>query len=114
MLKKYRFHLKKGAECKFQGEMCLSWDDTVEWCRLIGLEPVPVLYRGMWDEKAIKACWRGKSVFGEMQEGYVVRNARRFRFEEFRYNIVKYVRSNHVTTNQHWMHEVITPNQLVV
>jgi len=97
----------------FQSEMCLSWYDTVEWCKLIGLETVPVLYRGTWNEQAIKACWRGKSVFGEEQEGYVVRNVESFRFDEFRSNVAKYVRNDHVTTDQHWMHETVQPNRII-
>jgi hypothetical protein len=96
----------------FQNDTCLSWDETVEWCKLIGLETVPVLYRGKWNEKAIKACWRGRSVFGKEQEGYVIRNAKSFRFEDSRDNTAKYVRANHVTTNQHWMHDIMTPNWL--
>lgn len=96
----------------FQEDVCLSWDEAAEWCQLIGLETVPVLYRGKWDEAAIKACWTGKSVFGKKQEGYVVRNANHFKFEDFQQNIAKYVRADHVTTNRHWMHEIITPNQL--
>ena len=51
-------------------------------------------------------------MFGKDQEGYVVRNANRFKFEDFQDNIAKYVRANHVTTDQHWMHEAIIPNQL--
>jgi hypothetical protein len=39
------------------------------------------LYRGAWDEQAIKVCWNGKSVFSKEQEGYVVRNAESFREE---------------------------------
>ncbi len=94
----------------FQGENCLSWDDTLEWCKLIELETVPVLYRGKWDESAIKACWHGKSVLGEEQEGYVVRNARSFKFDAFQSNVAKYVRASHVTTDQHWMYERVIPN----
>jgi hypothetical protein len=97
----------------FQRDMCLSWDDTVEWCALIGLEIVPVLYRGAWDEQTLKACWRGKSAFGKKQEGYVVRNAGSFGFEAFRNNTAKFVRADHVITNRHWMRESVTPNQLV-
>lgn len=97
----------------FQGDVCLSWDETSEWCQLLELETVPVLYRGQWDEAAIKACWHGQSAFGEEQEGYVVRNAGRFRFDEFQRHIAKYVRPAHVTTNQHWMHEKIIPNLLL-
>ena len=96
----------------FQGDMCLSWDDTVEWCTLIGLEKVPVLYRGAGDERAIKACWREKSIFGKEQEGYVVRNAGSFKFDEFCNNIAKYVRADHVMTSQHWMQERVIPNRL--
>ena len=97
----------------FERDMCLSWDETVEWCQLLELETVPVLYRGQWDEAAIKACWRGTSVFGEEQEGYVVRNAGRFSFNKFQNNVAKYVRAAHVTTDQHWMHKAIQPNVLI-
>ena len=96
----------------FQEDTCLSWNETTEWCQLIGLETVPVLYRGKRDEEVIKACWTGKSVFGNEQEGFVVRNANSFKFEEFQKNIAKYVRANHVTTDQHWMNEAIRPNRL--
>ena len=93
--------------------MCLSWDDTVEWCKLIGLETVPVLYRGKWDEESIRACWREKSVFGKEQEGYVVRNSKSFPFSAFQNNIAKYVRPHHVTTDANiWMHQEVMPNIL--
>ncbi len=97
----------------FQGDMCLSWNDTVEWCKLIGLETVPVLYREKWDVSAIKACWHGKSVLGEEQEGYVIRNAGSFKFDAFQNNVAKYVRADHVTSSQHWMYETIQPNTLI-
>lgn len=98
----------------FQGVICLSWDDTIEWCKLIDLETVPVLYRGIWDEKVIKACWHGKSAFGKEQEGYVIRNGGNFPLSDFQNNIAKYVRPQHVTTDQHWMYEAVSPNTLVL
>ena len=33
---------------------CLSWDDTVELCVDLGLEHVPVIYKGEYDEELIK------------------------------------------------------------
>ena len=33
---------------------CLSWDETVEWCELLGLECADVLYRGLFDESVLK------------------------------------------------------------
>ena len=45
----------------------------------------------------------------EHQEGYVVRIADRFHFNEFPQCVSKWVRTDHVVTDQHWMHaEVIT------
>jgi hypothetical protein len=96
----------------FQDATCLSWPETVEWCQLLGLKTVPVLYRGWWDEEAIKSCWRGISVFGDEQEGYVVRNANRFKSLDFQDNVAKYVRAQHVKTSQHWLSETLIPNQL--
>lgn len=91
---------------------CLSWDDTVAWAEILGLQTVPVLYSGVWDEDKIKACWTGKSAFGEEQEGYVVRLASSFKLEDFSKSVMKVVRRGHVQTSQHWMTEQIVPNLL--
>ncbi|MEW5922543.1 MAG: RNA ligase family protein [Candidatus Zixiibacteriota bacterium] len=96
----------------FDGDICLSWDETVEWCELLGFEIVPVLYRGPWVEDRIRACWTGISRFGNEQEGYVVRNAFRFNQKDFRLNFAKYVRAGHVTSEEHWMDQPLVPNRL--
>jgi hypothetical protein len=100
----------------YEDSTCLSWDETVDWCSLLGLYPATVLYRGMWDEAKVKACWTGRSATspGDEQEGYVVRVARRFDMSDFGTSIAKFVRSNHVQTSDHWMHSAITPNKLCV
>mgnify|MGYP003429893545 CR=1 FL=1 len=90
---------------------CLSWNDTLEWAEILGLETVPVLYRGIWDEERVKACWTGKSAFGD-QEGYVVRVASNFNLEEFSTCVGKFVRQGHVQTSKFWMTEQIIPNLL--
>jgi len=38
---------------------CLSWADTCEWFDLLGIHSPPVLYRGVWDEAAIRAIQVG-------------------------------------------------------
>ena len=91
---------------------CLSWDATVEWCALLGLEHVPVLFDGVWDEEAIKAAWEGKSAFGGEGEGYVVRVVDGFGYEDFATSVAKYVRAGHVQTDTHWMSQAVKPNQL--
>jgi hypothetical protein len=92
--------------------ICLSWDETVEWAELLGLATVPVLYEGVWDETAVKACWTGVSCFGPEQEGYVVRVRDRFSYNDFGQNVAKFVREKHVQTSSHWMNEIVVPNQL--
>ena len=36
---------------------CLSWDETKEWCNILGLELVTVLYDGIFDEKINKSIY---------------------------------------------------------
>lgn len=81
---------------------CLAWDDTVEWAKLLGLEIVPVLYDGIWDEKTIRGLYLDKD--WQTKEGYVVRTAHSFHYSQFRKCVAKYVRKNHVQTEKHWMY----------
>jgi hypothetical protein len=87
---------------------CLSWDETVEWCKLLGLEHVPVLYRGVFDLEAIKKI----KIDPEKQEGFVIRIVDSFSYEDFSKSIAKYVRKGHVQTDEHWVNQKIVPNEL--
>ena len=88
---------------------CLSWDESVEWFRLLNITHVPVLYDGLWDEKAIKGLWSGD----RNQEGYVVRIADSFKYEEFGQVCAKFVRAKHVQTDQHWMQREVIKNGIL-
>lgn len=88
---------------------CLSWDDTEDWCKLLGLTTVPVIWRGIFDEKFL----RDYKFDTNKQEGYVIRLADSFKFEDFDTSLAKFVREGHVQTSTHWMHEKITPNILI-
>lgn len=83
---------------------CLCWDDTIEYCAVLGLETVPVLYRGPYNEDIIKQCYRKQD-----QEGYVLR-LDTFKYEDFSKSVAKFVRKNHVQTSSHWMNEKIVQN----
>lgn len=87
---------------------CLSWDDMMEWAESLDLATPQVFYRGEWNEKKIRTI----SINEGIEEGYVVRNAASFHFDEFRQNMAKWVRPNHVQTTEHWMHSEIVPNKL--
>jgi len=93
---------------------CLSWNDTVEYCELLNLKTVPVIFKGTWKdkpEKFHKTYW--EKVFDESKnEGYVVRNAGSFSYRDFSKNLGKYVRKNHVTSSSHWKYDKIEINDL--
>ena len=78
---------------------CLSWEDTVEWCKLLDLMHVPVLYEGPW--KAIDFA------FNRDAEGYVVRNAHKFHYRDFRNNVAKYVQLRIGPEVHNWMHQQV-------
>lgn len=87
--------------------IALSWDDTVEWSKMLGLKTVPVIWRGEWDEKAVRALVHGDT------EGYVVRNVDRFHYDDFKDNVAKFVRSDHIQPDdKHWRSQQVVPNKL--
>jgi len=92
--------------------ICLSWDETEYISQDLGLITVPVLYRGIWNEEEIKKCFTGISKFGGEQEGYVIKVAEEFHYDNFKNCVAKMVRQNHVQTDTHWMSKEIVPNRL--
>ncbi|MFF4923401.1 RNA ligase family protein [Kitasatospora sp. NPDC001261] len=90
------------------GDHCLDWDDTVRFLRRLGV-PVPrVLWRGRYDERALRAL----RLDLDRQEGYVVRTVRGFSRAEFGERVAKWVRPRHVRTDTHWMHAAVVENGL--
>jgi len=92
--------------------ICLSWDKVVEWCSLLGIEHVPLIYRGKYDkEKILSAFQDFQASQSDEVEGFVVRNASEFAYDEFAENVGKHVRANHVQTDAHWT-EHWKPNEV--
>lgn len=87
---------------------CLSWAETRDWAGLLGCPLPRELFRGPWSRKTIEAI----AVNPATTEGYVVRSAAAFAYGEFADHVAKWVRPSHVSTDQHWMHAAIVPNQL--
>lgn len=94
----------------WEGDTCLSWDDTVTYFELLGITPVRVLWRGLYNPETL--CNIVNSIDTNVVEGMVVRNENAFKLDEFSENACKWVRSNHVQTESHWMHSQIIPNTL--
>lgn len=91
-----------------EDNVSLAWDDVLEWAEILDLCVVPELYRGDWDEHLIRD-WEIDEL---TQEGYVVRLADSFSYQEFPQSLGKWVRPGHVQTDQHWMHAEVVPNRL--
>lgn len=88
---------------------CLSWDETVIFAEILDLPLPEVKYRGAFDLKAMKkAC---NALDTDIEEGIVFRVARRFDYNEFSNVVTKFVRKNHVQTDEHWLKNAV-PNGL--
>lgn len=94
----------------WEDNICLSWDDTLEYFKILGIEPVEEVYRGIYDAKKIRKI--AEKIVLQGQEGLVIRNIKEFELYDFSNNVAKYVRNNHVQTSSHWKYSNITPNIL--
>lgn len=102
----------------WQANDLLSWDETAAFCAALEgqsgepLPLVPLLYRGLWNEKTVRALYPRASEFGPNSEGYVVRLASRIAREQWHQSAAKYVRPRHVQTGAHWMLKPVEKNGL--
>ena len=93
--------------------VCLSWDETVEWAELLGFTLVPVLYDGIYDPDFMLELNKKMEDDSNGMEGYVLRLAREYHYSEFRNVCGKYVRKNHVQNNHgHWKVQKVIKNEL--
>ncbi|MEL6635494.1 MAG: RNA ligase family protein [Bacteroidota bacterium] len=94
----------------------LSWEEVQFYAKLLDFPTVPVLAevdlldRETFEENTI-ALTRGASTFQSVaaasgqpcsMEGLVSRNPEGFALTDFRRNVFKYVRKDHVQTDEHW------------
>lgn len=77
---------------------------------MLDLELPQVLYQGLWNEAKLKKMAENLDL--EKCEGFVVRKIEQFHYQDFSQNVAKWVRSNHVQTDEHWMHREVIPNSL--
>ena len=71
------------------------------------LPTVPVLFRGTFDSLDQITQWfeeeiKKPSVLGGEREGFVLKRDESFVAEQFQTYVCKYVRANHVQTDEHW------------
>lgn len=84
-----------------------SWDDVCLVAEMMGVPTVPLLWRGVFDsedevEAKINELMSQPSTYGDEKEGVVMRIADEFYTDDFPKCVCKYVRANHVQTDEHW------------
>jgi len=94
--------------------ICLDWDETLEWFELLGLVTPTIFYDGIYDYDYIQDLNKKMETNPNTIEGYVIRLTREYHYSEFRDVCGKYVRKNHVQNNHgHWSTQKIIKNELI-
>lgn len=94
----------------WNGDFCLSWEDTKKFCEELNLKIVPILYEGVYDTNITKKI--AEEVVNRGGEGIVVRVIDSFSYNDFSNSIAKYVRKNHLQTSDNWNFTEIKKNSL--
>lgn len=94
------------------GYVWYSWDDVELMGRILNLPTVPFLGTGYVTtveelKDIIEAYMKEPSAYGDTKEGIVIRTADEFPVlvdgkSVFHEHVCKYVRANHVQTDEHW------------
>jgi len=91
--------------------ICLGWEETLMMFEDLGIyTPEQFTNSPITSLKEIDELFHEK--YKGKHEGYVVRILDEFKYEDFGRSVAKYVRSNHVQTDKHWMYKEIIPNKL--
>lgn len=93
----------------------LGWDGVETWAKRLGFPTVPVLGRYVIDN--MNSVYTlldklGNWVTEQGHEGIVIRSVYPFYYGQFKDNVAKWVRPNHVQTNAHWSKQKIVRNEL--
>lgn len=99
---------------------CLSFDDTEDFLRNTVFKDLPnrmkiptkpkLLYRHYFNRNEIESIEINK----KYQEGYVVRTDEGFHYDDFELHVAKYVRKNHVQTDEHWLRNAKRNGELII
>ncbi len=94
-----------------------DWDMVAAQAGDLGLPTVPVLFRGSVSsveelQALTERLTAEPSAFGGAREGVVVRAASQFPDAAFSKSVAKWVRKDHVQTDEHWMHQAIVAQRI--
>jgi len=92
-----------------------SWEEVENCAKDLGVITVPVLdYIQFDNEKELRERMveMAEKVIENGGEGIVVRDMESFSYEEFQSSVGKFVRKNHVKTDDHWSQQPIIKNRI--
>ena len=96
----------------WDGDKCLSWDETKMWCGILGLNHVPIIYEGIYDIDIIGEKYKEYVKNNKSVEGYVVRIIDEFNISNFSNSLSKFVAKSFIIPSNHWRHSAKTLNKL--
>ena len=94
----------------WDGDTCLSWEETKLWCGHLDIVHVPVIYEGVYDKDLILKSFKDNDK--ENVEGFVVRISEEFSIGDFETSLSKYVKKQFVIPDEHWRFSKKTNNRL--
>lgn len=104
-----------------QLDLWLSWPETETVAKELGFPTTPVIYcEDSTEQPTYKSVHEARndliekahSVVDNGGEGIVVRSKYPFHYGQFGQRLGKYVRENHVKTDEHWSHKEVVENQI--
>lgn len=90
-----------------ENDIFLSWQDVLIFCQKYKFKIVPLVTMSVFlNTNQIKG-WLDREIllpsnFGTTREGFVIRSSSAFHINDFDKNIAKYVRANHIQTDDDW------------
>ena len=75
--------------------------DFVSQLDHLSIQMAPLLYKGTWDENAIRSSWKEKGAYGR-SEGFVVRLSAEIEIADFPDSVAKYVSDSFQVGQVHW------------
>jgi len=109
-----RSYLQIFAAYDMNWRVWLSWSDVVSLAYKIGYPVVPIVAAGTYKDWQLLNVvpTLGEEVIQDGHEGVVIRSIYPFHYGQFGTFLGKYVRENHVQTDDHWQAGPIVKNEV--
>ncbi len=93
--------------------ICLPWIETKEWFKLLKIEAVNDFAIDFTIDQLDDVHEKFVKEYAGCHEGYVIRNMDSFHYDDFKDNVGKFVRKDHVENNtKHWTRRELIANKL--